>query len=229
VVADMESRTYELDGKKKKFNSVGFRRRVETYCKANKITKAKFEQLLEEKINWDKETIHKWIYGKNNPNDLEVVKSLANELGISDYIQLLDDVEDEKMKQLTDRQVTAVKKIYDSCVWFLNEFYNSDGFNDLWHKLVAEGVENPESAITEYVDNLHKKVNLIADQEFFDLRDTDIYNELCEFISDELEEIYYGKVSYAYKFEAIASGQQNTAEDYGNAMDKLNKIIEKYV
>ncbi len=226
----MESRTYEVDGKIMKFNSARFKRRVESLCKDNRITKAEYELTLADKLRWNKETIHKWIYGKNNPNDLEVVKSLANELGLSDYMQLLDIVEGEKkMKNLSDRQITAVKKIYDSCVWFLAEFYNTDGFNDYWHKLVAQGVEDPESAITEYADSLHEKVSLVADQEFFDLRNTDIYTELCEFISDDLEEIYYGKVSYAYRFEADPSGHPTTADDYGNAMDKLNKIIEKYV
>lgn len=139
-----------------KFNSVGFRRRVETYCKANQITKAKFEQLLSDKINLDKETIHKWIYDKSNPNGLEVVKSLANELGLPDYRQLLDNVEDKNMKQLTDRQITDTKKIYDICIWFLTEYYNTDGFNNLGHKLVAQGVEDPESTIAEYADSLLK-------------------------------------------------------------------------
>lgn len=226
----MESRTYEVDGKMMKFNSAGFKRRVESYCKANKITKASFELDTADRIGWNKETIHKWIYGKSNPNDLETVKNLAIELGISDYKHLLESVEEgNKMKQLSDRQVTAVKKIYDSCVWFLAEFNKTDGFNDYWHEFVRQGIKDPESAITEYADSLHEKVSLVADQEFFDLRNTDIYNDLCEFISDDLEEIYQGKVSYAYRFEADPKGLADTTEDYGNAMDKLNKIIEKYV
>ncbi len=225
----MESRTYELEGKKMKFNSVSFRRRVDTYCKANQITKAKFEQRLYDNKRWNCETVHKWIYGKNNPNDLEIVKGLADELGMSDYRQLLDEVEDKKMKQLTDRQITAVKKIYDSCVWFLAEFYNPYGSNDFWKRLSTEDVEDPESAITEFADSLNKKISLVADQEFFDLRDTDIYNELSEFISEELEIIYNGKGSYACRSEADPEGLPDIAEGYANAMDKLNRIIEKYV
>lgn len=78
-------------------------------------------------------------------------------------------------------------------------------------------------------DEMHRKIELVLDQEYFDLRDTDIYNELCEFVSDELIDIYDGKVSYAYRFEAYADGNPTTSEDYDKAMIKLNGIIEKYV
>ena len=78
-------------------------------------------------------------------------------------------------------------------------------------------------------DDMHRKIELVLDQEYFDLRDTDIYNELCEFVSDDLIDIYDGKVSYAYRFEAHADGNPTTSEDYDKAMIKLNGIIEKYV
>ncbi len=230
AVEVMEARTYIVDNEKMKFNSVGFRRRVDTYCKANLLTKKEFEQNFAEKIGWDRETIHKWIYGKSNPNDLETIKKLANKLNIHDFKLLLISVDGgDEMKRLTERQITAVKKIYDICISFLSEFYNTDGFNDYWYKFKAQGIEDPEKAITEYTDSLHEKINLVLDQEFFDLRNTEIYNELCEFVSEDLVNIYDGKLSYAYRFEADPSGNPSTSEDYSNAMDRLNKIIEEYV
>ena len=133
------------------------------------------------------------------------------------------------MGKLTERQVTAVKRVYDICIWFLAEFSNSDGFNAYWHTLQDKGIEDPEETIADMADEMHRKIELVLDQEYFDLRDTDIYNELCEFVSDDLVDIYDGKVSYAYRFEAHADGNPTTSEDYDKAMIKLNGIIEKYV
>ena len=73
------------------------------------------------------------------------------------------------------------------------------------------------------------KVNLVLDQEYFDLRDTKIYEELCEFVSEDLVDIYAGKTSYAYRFEAVVDGNPTTSEDYNKAMIHLNSIIEAYI
>ena len=73
------------------------------------------------------------------------------------------------------------------------------------------------------------KVNLVLDQEYFDLHDCDIYDELSEFVSQDLYNTYDGKISYAYRFEAIPDGNPTTGEDYEKAMTKLNTIVCKYV
>ena len=227
---DLESRVYTVDGKKMKFSSNNFKIVFDTYCKANKYKKKDAERFIADEMNVSVDTVHKWHYGTSNPADLDLVKSLASVLEISDFTTLLMSVDGgNKVKQLTERQMVAVKKIYDMCIWFLSEFDNTDGFNDYWNTLAAQGVRDPEETITEMADQMQRKVALVVDQEYFDLRDTDIYNELCEFVSEDLEEIYYGKVSYAYRFEAHPSGNPTTSEDYDKAMIKLNGIIEKYV
>lgn len=226
----MESRIYTVDGNKMKFSSKNFKIVFDTYCKVNKLKKQDAERVVAETLNISADTVHKWHYGMSSPSDIELVKDLASTLQMSDFSTLLVNVDGGSgMKQLTERQIIAVKKIYDMCIWFLAEFDNSDGFNNYWHTLAAQGVRDPEETITEMADEMHRKVSLVVDQEYFDLRDTDIYNELCEFVSEDLEEIYYGKVSYAYRFEAVPDGNPTTSEDYDKAMIKLNGIIEKYV
>lgn len=41
------------------------------------------------------------------------------------------------------------------------------------------GSSNLTQEIYEYVESLMKKVDLVLDQEYFDLRNCDIYNDFC--------------------------------------------------
>lgn len=226
----MKSRVYIVDDVKMKFNFNNFKIYFDTYCNGNKVRKYIAEKKIADELSISVDAVHKWRYGKSSPNYLELVKQLAAAINVNDYQKLLKSVDggNSNMK-LNERQVTAVKKIYDICIWFLMEFDNTDGFNEYWYTLQDKGIENPEDAIVDMVDNMHRKIELVLEQEFFDLRNTDIYNELCEFVSDDLIDIYDGKLSYAYRTEALADGNPTTSEDYGNAMIKLNGIIEKYV
>ena len=73
------------------------------------------------------------------------------------------------------------------------------------------------------------KINMALDQEYFDLRGCDLYNELCEYVSDDLYETFNGKLGYGYRFEAHPNGNPTTTEDYDRAMIRLKTIIDKYL
>ena len=94
---------------------------------------------------------------------------------------------------------------------------------------IDAGANNPEFEINNLVDSYMYKIFLVIKQEYFDLHDCDIYDELYEFVNNDLYDIYEGKVSYAYRFEAIPDGNPTTSEDYSQAMNRLNSIIEKYI
>lgn len=226
----MESRVYMVDDKKMRFSSKNFKNVFNAFCKVNSLKKQTAEQSIAENMNISPDTVHKWHYGMSNPSDLELVKELASAVQVNDFKTLLENIDGgNNMKQLTDRQVTAVKKIYDICIWFLSEFNKTDGFNSYWYPLKNQGIDDPEMSISNIAESKRVKVELVLDQEYFDLRDTDIYNELCEFVGEDLIDIYDGKISYAYRFEAFVEGNPTTSEDYNKAMIKLNGIIEKYV
>ena len=70
------------------------------------------------------------------------------------------------------------------------------------------------------------KIFLVIKLEYFDLLECEI---VYEFVNNDLYDIYEGKVSYAYRFEAIPDGNPTTSEDYSQAMNRLNSIIEKYI
>ncbi len=233
----MRSRTYIIDGNGMVFDKDSFRRLFNSYCKSHKLNYSDAEQEIADKIPVSKETIHKWRGSSINPNDDTTIKKLAKAMEITDFRVLLAtvdkgekmDIDDENVvvEKYTDRQITAIKKIYDSCVWFLNEFNKSNGFNDYWDTFKED--PNPEQAIIKYADDLLDKVGLVVDQEYFDLRGTEIYNELSEFACIDLTDIYYTKVSHEYRYEAITDGNPTTNDDYSKALHKLNTIIKIFM
>ena len=226
----MESRVYTIDGKKMQFDTNNFKILLKSYGKRNKMKSQDVERSLANALNVSSDAVHKWHYGMSTPTDVELVKELARTFDLDDFTTLLKSVDGgNRMGKLTERQITAVKKVYDICIWFLNEFSNTSGFNDYWYPLQDKGIKDPEEAIADMADEMHRKIELVLEQEYFDLRDTEIYNELCEFVSEDLIDIYDGKLSYAYRFEALADGNPTTSDDYDKAMIKLNGIIEKYV
>lgn len=223
----MNLRTYDIDGKKATFNKEGFKHLLQEKKRADKVTFAQVEDDLSQKLNVAPNTVHKWLYNGGGPSDYDMVMQLAEILGLSDASLLLNYHEDggKNMVSLTDRQLSAVKRIYDGCVWFLYEFRKSNGFNDYWFRFTREGSAHPEDDIANLADSYLEKVQLVVDQEYFDLHDCEIYDVLSDFVYVDLLNTYDGKLSYAYRFEAGVDGNPTTIEDYDRAMIRLNEII----
>lgn len=225
-----ETRVFIVNGKRVRFDEHLFNKSFENYRRKEKISVGELEQRIADKTHVSREAVHNWRFMKNGPSGIDVIKAIAEVLGITDWTLLIKEIDGgDNMIPLTDRQKEAAKRIYNICIWFLNEFNNTDGFNDYWYKFKDSGSKDPESDIYEFVQKEIDKVFLVLDQEYFDLHGHEIYNEFCEFISEELQDTYNGKLSYAYRFEAIPDGHPTTSEDYDKAMKALNAIVDKFI
>lgn len=224
-------REYTFNGRRAVFNKEAFRHYVTQKSRREKVSINKLEDQIADGVKISANAVHHWIYKQGGPGDVEMIAPLAKMLNIEDPTLLLTFVEDGgiEMERLTDRQRTAAKRIYDSCIWFLYEFNRTDGFNDYWLKFKESGSQDPESDIYDMIEGMIGKINLVLDQEYFDLRGCDLYNELCEYVSDDLYETFNGKLGYGYRFEAHPNGNPTTTEDYDRAMIRLNTIIDKYL
>ena len=225
-------REYSIGDKRAVFNKEGFHHLLKEKARMEHTTMSKLEENLANRLPVSPDTIHKWHLRKGGgPGDYELVEKLASALQLTDCSNLLIFTENGgmEMERLTDRQKTAAKRIYDVCIWFLHEFKQTDGFNDYWYQLIKSGSQDPEEDIYNLVDDMLRKVNLVLDQEYFDLRGCDLYDELCEYVSEDLYDTFGGKLSYAYRFEAIPDGNPTTEQDYNKAMICLNTIIDKYL
>ncbi len=224
-------RQFTMYGRRVEFNKAAFRHYVTQKSRREKVAISKLEEVLGACVSVSADAVHHWIYKQGGPGDATMIAPLAKMLDVEDPALLLTFIEDggTEMERLTDRQKTAAKRIYDICIWFLYEFERTDGFNDYWMELQKSGSKNPESDIYGKVEDMIAKINLVLDQEYFDLRGCEFYNELCEYVSDDLYETFNGKLGYAYRFEAQSNGNPTTAQDYDRAMIRLNTIIDKYL
>ena len=172
--------------------------------------------------------VHNWVQGENGPDNIDIIIKLAEFFNIK-FELLLKNMDAEKKKDnLNNRQLDAIKRIYDEIISFLHEFQNTDGFNSLWYEYYDSGESDPEEKIYEYIDKKLEKVFLAFDKEYFDLHDLAVYNEIENYINNDLYDTFDGKVSYGYRFEADGVNQPTTRDDFLNALKSINSIIEKY-
>ncbi len=224
-----QTRVFTEDGKQYSFNSMAFRSRIDSMAKEKGVSKGQIADELAERLCVTTDSINNWKYGKNGPADLDTVKKTAEILHTDWLLLVRKNDGGTEMKQLNDRQKDAVKRVYDVLIWFLEEFRNTDGYNSWWLEFHDKGSKDPEADIYDRIGQMEDRVRLVINQEYFDLHDHEIYDAICEFASEDLVDVYEGKVSYAYRFEAQAENNPTTWDDYEKAMNKLNEIIERYV
>lgn len=226
-----QTKIFDINGVGYQFDKTSFQTFVKAYMHREGVHQYEVFELISSDINVTPEAIKQWYYGNNGPGDIDMIKQMANIFGITSYLSLMVRKKEEKqMVSMTTLQIESVKRIYDTIIEFLDDFNRTDGFTGaLWYEYVRQGSRDPEQDLYEYSENKMAVVNLILQKEYFYLRNTDIYNELCEYCDNDLWDTFNGKLSYAYRFEAIPDGNPTTDEDYNEALKKLNGIIEKYI
>lgn len=217
---------YIVNGKEMNFNFEHFNQKCNEYKQKNQIkTLDALEEIIAGRVSITGNAVHKWRCNQNSPGGIEIIKSLAEIFDVSDYEEFLVECDIEDCSgELSDRQIVAVKRIFDSCVAFLDEFDYSNGFLDYWKEFEAQGVENVEKEMERRIEGMMRKIIVILDQEIFDLRYCDVYNELCEYACDDLRHVYEGKISHGYRDE-----ENSASDDYCDAMFELNRIMSEYI
>lgn len=198
----------------------------------NHTTLESLENELSNFLIISKEAIHSWRFKKQSPSSLEMIIKISKYFNIKDYMILLKRKETKNnMSNFNQYQINSIKTIYDKIIEHLDYFYRTDGYNDLWIKLVDEGYNknNIEDKLYEIADEKINEVFLSYEKEKIFLKNTEIYDEIGEYIYNDLYDIFNGKLSYAYRFEAIPSNNPTTQEDYEKAIKKINLIIDKYI
>ncbi len=196
-----------------------------------KITFEKIELELSKELNISKEAIHNWRLKNHSPENKEIIIKIANYFNIKDYKLLLKGKEEKNMSNLNNNQINSLKIINDYIIEYLDYFYKTDGYNDLWHIFANRGIKSEciEEKLWEVAEEKIDKLILCYDKQKIFLKNTKIYEDLGVYIYNDLYDIFNGKLSYAYRFEAIPNGNPTTQEDYEKALKKYNCIIDKYI
>lgn len=225
------NKTYIIDDSIYYFNYESFNNLCRNKKSSNNITFEKLEIELSKKLNISKEAIHNWRFLKHSPENKEIIIKLAEYFDIKDYKLLLIKKGEKIMCNLNNNQINALKTINDSIIEYLHYFYKTDGYNDLWYNFEEQKIEFEQIEDKLYDIAEEKIENLILcykKQRIF-LKNTNIYADLGEYIYNNLYDIFAGKLSYAYRFEAIPNGNPTTQEDYEEALKVYNSIIDKYI
>ena len=224
----MKTRKIIFNGTPYYFNFRSFKEIFNNYAFKNKLTKSGLEEKIADKLHLSKDAIHNWRNELNGPSDINAIKELAKELNINDVTILLRKENNKMNNNLNDLQILSIKRIYDSIIDYLEEFYNTNGFNDLWFDLKCKSEEKPSELCDIALQHV-SKLHLVLKKEYMLLKNTDIYKELEEFEYNDIYDTFDSKLTYAYRFEAIPDGNPTTDDDYYKALNKLNAIIEKYI
>lgn len=229
------TKIFHIENHEYRFNFNAFNVMFNKHCKIHHIKKYNFEEEIAEKLNVSSNAVHNWRNIKNGPSELEMIKILSDIFKI-DYKNLLKEVRKDIPKMKFEQyQLESIKRIYDAIIIFLEEFSNTDGFNDLWMEYIDKGVQAQftEDKLYDYAMTQIDNVNLILKQEYFYLHNLSIYDKLNTFINDDLINTFEGKLSYAYRFESLVEDYNGnrgttTSEDYLKALNKINDIIEDF-
>ena len=180
------TKVFEIDGIKYQFNFSSFNTVFNSCCNNGKKRKGKLEEDIASELHISKDAVHNWRNQSNGPSDIEMIITLGEILKV-DYMLLLKKNEESKTTMTyTGFQTQAIKRVYDAIIDFLDEFLQTDGFNDLWDAFVDKETtkELIESLIYEEADKKARSVDKVLTKEYFYLHDLDIFKEL----SDAIEE-----------------------------------------
>lgn len=236
-------KVYKLEGKEYTFNTDAFKSLFKdfksiTKKKTNKkITNEDLEYKISEFVNIGRDAVHAWYCRKNAPADIEFVKKLAEFFELQDFHLLLLEKKGEVTMQITERQKDSLKRIYDAIIDYLEKFQKTDGFNDLWFDFREQGYQDKhiESKLYDIAEDEQYKVILVVKKEYIELHRLPVYNQIVDYVQDTLTEIYNGKLSYAYRFEAGPQDPEGkvwiktTCEDYGMALREIHNILYEYM
>lgn len=198
---------------------------------------AELEEEIANEIGVGISTVHSWRVGDNSPSDIEKVKDLASSLKLSSYEILLKKKEGIKSMQITERQKDSIKRIYDSIIDYFDFFEQTNGFNDIWHDICSEysNARQVENALYQIAETAQQKCVLVLKKEYIELFRLDLYEKLEEFVYDYLGDMYNGKLSYAYRFEAGVENVDGTRytlttdEELTKAYKTINELLEPYM
>lgn len=223
-------KVFQYQNKKIQFNKNSFDDITKVYKKRNKIPLYSIEERIAVEVNVSTEAVRNWRFGKNGPSEIEMIMGIAKSLELSDWTILVKEYNGEKdMIEITDREKNALKRVYDSIIDFLYEFTETDGFEtlmyDVEHQINSEISDAMYDTASEKLSNVYKTLK----KEYFDLGKHKVYDELNEFITKYVYDMFDGKFAWKNGQMQVVKRDISAEEEYEIAIEELNCLIEKYI
>ena len=227
-----ETRIFHIDGSDYSFNFSAFGRFFKSYRAGTKRNITETEQAIADALSLSREAVHSWRFEKNGPADVDIIKNLAEFLGITDYMILLEKRTGEPNMTANDRILDSLKRIYDEVILYLDYYDTSFAYLTDFYEFKDEGLTDEEAWNECYnlaSECLHE-VEIVLQQEYIILHKLDIYSTLESFVHRDLCNIWDGKLDYVDNRDKITD--DNTGmychEQYEVVYQKLNELMDEY-
>ena len=207
------TKTYEIDGRRYGFDHLTFDRAFRRCAKEKLRNLGQFARDVGGKVHASDKAVNAWRYGDNAPSDLEIIRDLADIVGV-ELGALLFEKECDDMTRLTEEERQAIIRVYREVSDFLYMLDRTDGCVWKSYKVVpgspwckyltpspdyGEGqcvvIDGPELADAGYDWVCHA-----LERECAILGGHPVYGELVEFADGPLLEIWDGKTDPDYRF-----------------------------
>ena len=218
-----KTKTYKVNGKTYAFDFFCFNEYFNTFRKENKLSVGDAELLLAEKVGISENAVHSWRNRVNAPSDISMIDPIAETLGVSNKNTLLIERKEKKMENLNERQMEAVKRIFDSIIQLLydikvnrpneailEKFIDSlrEKYPDATHEELRDLAFGDEgfASVTyemEQLDLMLHDIECVIAKEYFDLHDTEIYDQFWNLCNNELFDALHFNGQYMSFCEAM--------------------------
>lgn len=225
----MASKIYLMNGQKLQFDYITFCDLFKRYKVAEKKTISECEEQLADTLHVTSSAVHMWRNRKNSPGDIEMVRSIADFLQIKEWpLLLLPYKEEHKMTSLTELQIDATKRIYDTIIDLLYDFESTDGYEDTWSDAECDGFDDPTAFVDDHFAKMYADIEKAYMKEHIYLRGAAIYNDLLSYIQEGI---------FSLRDTAISCIENNvrhnnptwSTELYQQRLKELHNITEKYI
>lgn len=225
-------RTFTVNDKEVQFNAEAFDQAIVLFCRKQRLKIGDVEELVSDKIGVSRETLRNWRKGSNGPSDPELIEKAAERLNVTDWTTLFSEVKTDggtEMTRLSEKQIEAVKRIYDVCTETLNHFLYLDNVKTMIRKCGRRKEFEPAFDVAACCSELGNRMYLVVDKEYFYLRGTEIYDLLAELTVDIANEVVPSLLTYMDELEQVEELYVRLSEDAARYMQELNRIIEQNV
>lgn len=228
---NVDTKIFEYKGMQMQFNSLLFERVFKDYCAKHKVGYGEMAERIAQELYVSSEAVRNWRKGINGPGDLERINDLERILELKEG-RLLMPVRYRKVERLSERQIDAVKKVYDSIMEFLDNYGRTD-FNAMCRKFYVEGEKDPIKKTKDYLLDLIGKVELTLSKEEFDLSGTEIDLILAEYIYGDLWAGMIDELELSYEEGALPTNSmpESLEDELPEWFDgeNIRRIVSTYV
>ncbi len=213
-----QTRIWMVNDREVQFDIVKFNHLFKVKAQESGIGITKYEEVVADALSVDSSTIHNWRFNLNGPSDTEKVYSLEKFWNVEENTLLKEVIMSKtEVTALTDRELAALKNVYNSVKTFMDFYYNTDCFKK-------------DKCDKESANRMFYRVKENVEAEYVDLKKK-LYDALYEFVENDLQELLDDAELQDVESEPYPDEDEEGIKNqvYSGYMDAFKNIIDPYL